>query len=79
MIDGRKLTLREKIAIFRDIDDGMPRQNIAAKHGINLQTAIAMKSNPRPAYITQEMKPKPVPFVNAMPWATHARLTAGKA
>jgi len=79
MIDGRALTLREKIAIFCDIDAGMTAHPLAYKHGINIQTAKAMRSNPRPLYISEAMKPRSVPYVNALPWCNHARLTAGKA
>lgn len=79
MIDGRALTLREKIVIFRDIDAGMRPKDIANKHGINFQTAVAMRSNTRPAYIIEAMKPRPQPYVNKMPGITMAQLMAGRA
>lgn len=79
MIDGRALTLREKIAIYRDIDAGVRSKEIAYKHGVNFQTAVAMRSNPRPAYIIEAMKTKPQPYVHKMPSITIAQLMAGKA
>jgi len=79
VIDGRPLTLKEKIAIFRDIDAGLTSRAIAKKHGINFQTAVAMRHNPRPAYVAEAMKPKPKPIPNAMPGITIAQLTGGRA
>jgi hypothetical protein len=79
MIDGRPLTLREKIAVYRDIDGGMTSYPLAFKHGINIQTAIAMRSNPRPAYIIEAMKPRIVPKPHVMPGITMEQLMAGKA
>ena len=79
MIDGRALTLREKITIYRDIDAGIPSRAIAKKYGINFQTAVAMRHNPRPAYVCEAMLPKPKPVPNAMPGLTIAQLTGGRA